>query len=49
MFHSQYYLVVPVNKAGQREGSYGVDSSGASRPASLAACYPTGAAATCNP
>jgi hypothetical protein len=35
---SSYYLVVPRNFIG--EGSYGVDGSGAQRPAALAACLP---------
>lgn len=33
-----YYLVVPHN--GSIEGSYGVDSASAQRPASLSACFP---------
>ena len=36
---SQYYLVVPANTdAGNHEGSYGTDSSGAERPPGLPAC-----------
>ena len=35
---NRYYLVVPQGVV--REGSYGVDSAGVSRPASLSACEP---------
>jgi len=45
----QYYLVVPINKAGQREGSYGVDSSGASRSPSQFECFPAAEPAVCTP
>ena len=44
---ADYYLVVPDNSID--EGSYGRDSSGVERPASLAACRPTQSLAACTP
>ena len=42
-YGAAYYLVVPVTS--NREGSYGVDSTGAQRPAGSIACLPQAIAA----
>ncbi|HET6371852.1 MAG TPA: FG-GAP-like repeat-containing protein [Candidatus Polarisedimenticolia bacterium] len=41
----RYYLVVPRNA--QREGSYGLTSSGSERPASASSCVPQAVASSC--
>lgn len=44
---NRYFLVVPHN-APNDEGSYGIDSAGAERPAGLATCVPTRVLGTCS-